>query len=309
MRCRLFPQPTPTTHHPPRRFGPPLGDIENVRRWGSISINGNPPERIPDPVVDAKLKNFPSLKMTPSTVARNRRPASSEGCAAGRRCSSLDGRPGGAGKPGSSPLPPVASEPPGTCKRGRPGDLEVNPRGLFDRLASGGSEDITLDEPLQRRSKTTSWHRILKKTRSPHAFAFEDLLMSVAKNRKMLITWTTGRALHPPKSCSRLRRSRPRALAQTLPSSSGCLPEKNKGLNGTTARVDGARALGVDGFTKADVIEVAKFSPVDDFAKAFRTDTKKTASSCSIRSCTSTAIRSSSGKRSNRAAWRRGSSC
>jgi uncharacterized protein (DUF1800 family) len=92
---------------------------------------------------------------------------------------------------------------------------------------------------------------------------FEDLLWPWRRTRRCCTTWTTGRALRPPRSCSSAsRRSKPRAMRRKYLPVLERMPflEKNKGLNENYAReLMELHTLGVDGgYAQADVIAVAK---------------------------------------------------
>jgi len=249
-------------------FGPRPGDIERVKALGIEGYLEQQlyPERLPDPVVDAKLAGYTSLTMDIPTLLTTTGPPVAVG---NRRRATIFDRADMARQ-----LPMPATQMPGDETRvflhpDRPRDLEAHTarliRGVFSERQLF---EVVVDFWMNHFNVNHGDHQLTphfeEQAIRKHAFGkFEDLLRATAMHPRMLYYLDNWKSSAPAeivqKRIAALKASSQGdaliALMERLP-----FLEANKGLNENFAReLLELHTVGVDGgYTQNDVIEIAK---------------------------------------------------
>ena len=254
-------------------FGPRPGDLDRVKSIGIEAYIDEQlhPERIPDPVVDAKLASFSSLRMDiPELLARTG-PVVPE---AARRRATIFERRELAERAGM--VPPLlgataedSTEARRVMLRDRPRDLEIHTARLVRAVYSERQlYEVMVDFWMNHFNVNLGDHQMTphfeeQAIRRHTLGRFEDLLMAVAKHPRMLYYLDNWRSSAPADIVQK-------RVAALKPSASGdeyiallerqAFLDANKGLNENFAReLMELHTLGVDGgYTQQDVGEVAK---------------------------------------------------
>ena len=266
-------------------FGPRPGDIERVGAMGIDAYIEQQlyPERIPDPVVDAKLASFSSLTMGPEEILERMGPVTPQGfrpratifekramadrAAQGQRRAVED-----------NTVMPTSEEARRVLLDKRPEDYEFSTARVYRALYSERQLfELMVDFWMNHFSINLSDHQHVahfeESVIRPRVLGkFEDLLMAVAKHPRMLNYLDNWRSSAPAEVIQqRLAAIKPTLtdeqylalLERTMPvGQHHPMPflEQAKGLNENYAReLMELHTLGVDGgYTQQDVIEVAK---------------------------------------------------
>lgn len=256
-------------------FGPRSGDIERVGKLGIDAYIEEQlsPERIPDPVVDAKLSSFTSLKMTIPELLEQGGPVAPVGVR--RRATVFERRaivehpaPGAAGSLSSAPLP-AGEQARRATFQDRPKDEEIHTARILRAVYSERQlYEVMVDFWMNHFSINHGDHQLTANfeedvVRRHTMGRFEDLLMAVAKHPRMMLYLDNWRSSAPAdviqKRVANLKATVTGeeyvALLERMPFLEGA-----KGLNENYAReLMELHTLGVDGgYTQQDVVEVAK---------------------------------------------------
>ena len=254
-------------------FGPRPGDIERVKSMGIDAYIEEQlhPERIADPLVDAKLASFKTLRMSVPELLEKTGPVVPE---AARRRATIFERAELAERAGV--VPPLlgataadSTEARRVMLRDRPADYEVHTARMLRALSSERQLfELMVDFWMNHFNVNLGDHQLTahfeEQTIRRHTLGrFEDLLMAVSKHPRMLYYLDNWRSSAPAdvvqKRVAALRASgdgpHVLALLERQP-----FLEANKGLNENFAReLMELHTLGVDGgYTQQDVGEVAK---------------------------------------------------
>ena len=254
-------------------FGPRPGDIERVKSMGLDAYIEEQlhPERIADPVVDAKLASFKTLRMSIPDLLEKTGPVVPE---AARRRATIFERAELAERAGV--VPPLfgataadSTEARRLMLRDRPADYEVHTARILRALSSERQLfELMVDFWMNHFNVNLGDHQLTahfeeQAIRRHTLGRFEDLLMAVSKHPRMLYYLDNWRSSAPAdvvqKRVAALKASgdgpQVLALLERQP-----FLEANKGLNENFAReLMELHTLGVDGgYTQQDVGEVAK---------------------------------------------------
>ncbi len=257
-------------------FGPRLGDIEKVRAMGIETYIEQQlyPERIPDPVVEAKLASFNSLNMSLEEHLENFGPVAPQGV---RRRATVFEKRAMARRVSEGPArafdnTQMPDDPRGSrvmMDEGRPQDYEVHSAKVIRAVYSERQlQELMTDFWMNHFNINFGDHQFTAhfeyQVIRPRALGnFEDLLIAVAKHPGMLNYLDNWLSSAPADVVQQrlaarkptLNREEHLALLERAP-----YLEKAQGLNENYAReLMELHTLGVDGgYTQEDIIEVAK---------------------------------------------------
>jgi uncharacterized protein (DUF1800 family)/Tol biopolymer transport system component len=249
-------------------FGPRPGDIDKVKALGVEGYLEQQlyPERIPDPLLEAKLAKYTSLKMDIASLLEKEGPPVA---VANRRRATIFERADLAER---LPTPPVKE--PGDETRvfkaaDRPRDYESHSARMLRALYSERQlYELVVDFWMNHFSVNLGDHQLVpdfeEQAIRKNAFGkFEDLLRAVAMHPRMLYYLDNWKSSAPADVVQKRIAARKAssqgdaliALMERLP-----FLEANKGLNENYAReLLELHTLGVDGgYTQQDIIEIAR---------------------------------------------------
>jgi len=254
-------------------FGPRPGDLERVKSMGIEAYIEEQlhPERIADPVVDAKLASFSTLRMGIPELLEKTGPVLPE---AARRRATIFERAELAKRAGV--VPPLlgataadSTEARRTMMRDRPRDYEIHTARMLRAVYSERQLfEVMVDFWMNHFNVNLGDHQLTphfeeQAIRRHTLGRFEDMLMAAARHPRMLFYLDNWRSSAP----ADVVQKRVAALKATADGDQlvGLLErqaflEANKGLNENFAReLMELHTLGVDGgYTQQDVGEVAK---------------------------------------------------
>ena len=249
-------------------FGPRPGDLEKVKAMGVEEYLEQQlhPERIADPVIDARLATYTSLKMDIPTLLEKEGPPVA---VANRRRATIFERADLANRLPSPPTREPGDETRVFIERDRPSDYEVHfARMLRAMYSERQLYEMVVDFWMNHFNVNLGDHQLAahfeEQAIRKHAFGkFEDLLRAVAMHPRMLYYLDNWKSSAPAdvvqKRIAALKASADGealiALLERLP-----FLTDNKGLNENFAReLLELHTLGVDGgYTQQDIIEIAK---------------------------------------------------
>jgi uncharacterized protein (DUF1800 family) len=259
-------------------FGPRPGDVERVAAMGVDAYIDQQlfPERIADPVVDARLAPFASLRMTIPELLARMGPASP--VASRRRATVFERRraiDGAAGRDDAlRPALGSSARPEGEAARralfgGRPRDYEIHTARFIRAIYSERQlQEVMVDFWMNHFSINHGDDQLTAHFEESvirrHALGrFEDLLMGVARHPRMLYYLDNWRSSAP----ADVIQQRVSRLKETLKGDEYIrlferqpFLQEAKGLNENFAReLMELHTMGVDsGYTQQDIVEVAK---------------------------------------------------
>jgi uncharacterized protein (DUF1800 family) len=249
-------------------FGPRPGDVERVTELGIEEYLEQQlhPERIADPVIDAKLAKYTSLKMDIRTLMEKTGPPVA---VANRRRATIFERVDLARRLPSPPMRQPGDETRVFTEPDRPRDYEVQfARFLRAMYSERQLYEVVVDFWMNHFNVNLGDHQLTANFEEQairrNAFGkFEDLLRAVSMHPRMLFYLDNWKSSAPAdvvqKRVAALKASSEGdallALMERLP-----FLEQNKGLNENFAReLLELHTLGVDGgYTQQDIIEIAK---------------------------------------------------
>jgi uncharacterized protein (DUF1800 family) len=256
-------------------FGPRLGDIEKVTAMGIEAYIEQQlyPERIPDPVVEAKLASFKTLNMSLEELLEDFGPAAPQGVR--RRATVFEKRTmarrvsEGKVRAFENTRMPTTHEARTMMYEGRPQDYEIHSAKMIRAVYSERQlQELMTDFWMNHFNINFGDHPFTahfeEQVIRPRAFGhFENLLMAVAKHPGMLNYLDNWLSSAPADVIQQrlaarkptLTREESLALLERTP-----FLEQAQGLNENYAReLMELHTLGVDGgYTQEDIIEVAK---------------------------------------------------
>ncbi len=256
-------------------FGPRLGDIERVTAMGIDAYIEEQlhPERIADPVVDAKLANFRSLRMEIPELLEKAGPVVT---IAGRRRATIFERPALAARaaaeakaPGADLAARTSGEPRILNTPDRPNDVESQTARVIRAVHSQRQlHEVMVDFWMNHFNIRLNDDQLTpsfeEQVIRQHALGrFENLLSAVAHHPKMLEYLDNWRSSAPAEVVE-ARRAEIRKSAdfegQLAVVERDAFFKETKGLNENFAReLLELHTMGVDsGYTQQDIIEVAK---------------------------------------------------
>ncbi|MEX2272538.1 MAG: DUF1800 family protein [Vicinamibacterales bacterium] len=254
-------------------FGPRIGDIERVKAMGVDAYIAQQlmPERIADPVVDAKLAGFVGLEMDipqllekagpPVAIAGRRRATIFERPAMAAEAATARTAANGAARTSGDPMVVRAAD--------RPLDTEIHTARMIRAVHSQRQlNEVMVDFWMNHFNVNLGDHQLAphfeERAIRPYALGkFEDMLRAVARSPQMLSYLDNWRSSAPADVVrQRLEASKTTASVDERLRVLERAPffEGNKGLNENFAReLLELHTMGVDGgYTQQDVIAAAK---------------------------------------------------
>lgn len=254
-------------------FGPRAGDIERVTAMGVDAYIDEQlhPERIADPVVDAKIAGFSGLEMDIEQLLEKAGPMAR---VAGRRRATIFERPAMAAETarmhaGGNGAASVSPDPTTARPADRPLDAEIHTARMIRAVHSTRQlQEVMVDFWMNHFNVKLDDHQLAphfeQRAIRPYVFGrFEDMVLAVAKHPSMLYYLDNWRSSAPAEVVrQRIDAAKTAgdvdarlALLQRMPFYDG-----NKGLNENFAReLLELHTMGVDsGYTQQDIIAVAK---------------------------------------------------
>lgn len=249
-------------------FGPRPGDVEKVKAVGIEEYLEQQlhPERIADPVIDARLAAYTSLKMDIPTLLEKEGPPVA---VANRRRATIFERADLANRLPSPPVREPGDETRVFTEPDRPRDFEIHYARMLRAVYSERQLfEVVVDFWMNHFNVNLGDHQLTahfeEQAIRQHAFGkFEDLLRAVATHPRMLYYLDNWKSSAPADVVQkRIAALKASADGEALTALLERLPflTENKGLNENFAReLLELHTLGVDGgYTQQDIIEIAK---------------------------------------------------